>query len=71
MTLLCVDIGNTNIVLGTYDERELTAHWRIFTDHHRMPDEYGLLILNMLEHMIKTFIMVLKYMLMIILILPV
>lgn len=50
MTLLCIDIGNTNIVLGTYQGRELTAHWRISTDHDRMPDEYGLLIINMLEH---------------------
>jgi type III pantothenate kinase len=50
MTLLCIDIGNTNIVFGTYRGRELTAHWRIYTDHNRMPDEYGLLAVNMLQH---------------------
>lgn len=49
MTLLCVDIGNTNITLGLYEGPALQAHWRIMTDHHRMPDEYGLLLLQMLE----------------------
>ncbi|MBC7242447.1 MAG: type III pantothenate kinase [Anaerolineae bacterium] len=48
MALLCVDVGNTNIVLGVYEGPALTAHWRIMTDHHRMPDEYGLLLLQML-----------------------
>ncbi|MGC8827855.1 MAG: type III pantothenate kinase, partial [Anaerolineae bacterium] len=50
MALLCVDIGNTNIVLGVYEGQALTTHWRIMTDHHRMPDEYGLLLLQMLNH---------------------
>jgi len=50
MTLLCIDIGNTNIVLGTYQGRDLTAHWRISTDAQRMPDEYGMLIMQMLQH---------------------
>ncbi|MBC7236519.1 MAG: type III pantothenate kinase [Chloroflexi bacterium] len=48
--LLCVDIGNTNIVLGLYKENDLLAHWRINTDHAKMPDEYGLLLINMLAH---------------------
>jgi len=50
MTLLCIDIGNTNIVFGTYEGHALTDHWRISTDVHRMPDEYGMLLLAMLEH---------------------
>jgi len=50
MTLLCVDIGNTNIVMGTYEGTELTSNWRISTDHHRMPDEYAMLLLSMLRH---------------------
>lgn len=48
--LLCVDIGNTNIVLGLYRGDELVTHWRIMTDHHKMPDEYGLLLLDLLAH---------------------
>ncbi len=50
MALLCVDIGNTNIVLGVYDGEALSTHWRIMTDYHRMPDEYGLLLLQMLNY---------------------
>lgn len=40
--LLTIDIGNTNLTLGLYDENNLVAHWRLATDHARMPDEYGL-----------------------------
>lgn len=48
--LLCIDIGNTNTVLGIYDGEKLTAHWRISTDYHKMPDEYGLLTLELLRN---------------------
>lgn len=48
--LLCIDIGNTNVTMGVYDGEELVAHWRLSTDHQKMPDEYGLLLLNMLAH---------------------
>jgi type III pantothenate kinase len=47
--LLAVDIGNTNITLGLYRESERTAAWRLATVHNRMPDEYGLQILGLLE----------------------
>jgi type III pantothenate kinase len=49
MALFCVDIGNTNVVMGLYDGPELVAHWRIATDHQKMADEYGVLILDLLE----------------------
>lgn len=40
--LLVVDVGNTNIVLGTYrSDEQLTEHWRISTDRLRTTDEYG------------------------------
>jgi len=48
--LLCVDIGNTNITMGLYRGQDLLTHWRLFTDHHKMPDEYGLLLVNLLAH---------------------
>jgi len=48
--LLCVDIGNTNITMGLYRGEELATHWRINTDHHRMPDEYGMLLTNLMAH---------------------
>ncbi len=48
--LLCIDVGNTNTVVGVYEGDDLVAHWRFSTDHGRMPDEYGMLLLNMLHH---------------------
>ena len=48
--LFCVDLGNTNITLGLYDGDTLCGHWRIRTDHHKMPDEYGILIVSLLRH---------------------
>src|SRR5215472_6589631 len=42
--LLAVDIGNTNVKLGTFVGAELTATWRLETDSVRMPDEYAVLL---------------------------
>lgn len=39
--ILVMDVGNTNIVLGVYEGKELIAHWRLSTDHKRTADEYG------------------------------
>jgi len=47
--LLVIDIGNTNINLGVFEDEELRATWRIATDIHRMPDEYAALLLNLLQ----------------------
>jgi type III pantothenate kinase len=48
--LMTIDIGNTNISLGVYQGEELGPCWRVATDHHRMPDEYGLQIDGLLKH---------------------
>ncbi len=48
--LLTIDIGNTNLTLGLYEGERLGPHWRLATDHARMPDEYGLQFLGLLEH---------------------
>ena len=42
--LLAIDIGNTNVKLGTFDGEQLTATWRLETDARRMPDEYAVLL---------------------------
>jgi type III pantothenate kinase len=42
--LLAVDIGNTNVKLGTFVGQELTATWRLETDSVRMPDEYAVVL---------------------------
>jgi type III pantothenate kinase len=49
MSLFCVDIGNTNVVMGLYEGETLAAHWRIATAHRRMADEYAMLILDLFE----------------------
>jgi type III pantothenate kinase len=46
--LLAIDIGNTNIVWGIYDNHTLAAHWRLATDTKRTSDEYGILFTNLL-----------------------
>lgn len=46
--LLCVDIGNTNIKLGLFDDEQLIGHWRIATDRARLAAEYAMLLLNLL-----------------------
>ncbi|GAB6099804.1 type III pantothenate kinase [Halanaerocella petrolearia] len=45
--ILAVDVGNTNIVLGLYQEEELIIDWRISTDRKKMPDEYGMVLTNL------------------------
>lgn len=52
--LLTIDIGNTNLTLGLYEGGKLEAHWRLATDHNRMPDEYGLQFLGVLQNVGKT-----------------
>ena len=48
--LLAIDIGNTNLTIGLYKSQTLAWHWRLATDHARMPDEYGLQLLGLLTH---------------------
>ena len=48
--LLCIDIGNTNIVMGIYRDDDLVSHWRISTDHQKMADEYGMLLCSLMAH---------------------
>jgi type III pantothenate kinase len=48
--LLVIDIGNTNLTIGLYEGENLGWHWRLATDHNRMPDEYGLQLLGLLQH---------------------
>ena len=47
--LLAIDVGNTNITLGVFDKEEMKMTWRLETDIHRMPDEYAITLINLLE----------------------
>jgi len=46
--LIAIDIGNTNITMGVFEGERLAGTWRIATVHERMPDEYGILVLQLL-----------------------
>ncbi|MGE6379363.1 type III pantothenate kinase [Peribacillus muralis] len=48
--IFVLDVGNTNIVLGVYDEDILKYHWRIETSRHKTEDEYGMVIKSLLQH---------------------
>lgn len=52
--LLTIDIGNTNLTLGLFDGEHFGPHWRLATVHERMPDEYGLQFIGLLDHIGKT-----------------
>jgi len=45
--LLAIDVGNTNIVLGAFEEKKLINHWRIVTKPNKTEDEYGILFYNL------------------------
>lgn len=48
--LLAIDIGNTNITLGLFDDTELVAQFRLTTRQQRTSDEYGLDLCGLVEH---------------------
>jgi type III pantothenate kinase len=45
--LLVIDIGNTNTVLGVYEDVRLIGHWRLETKSNQTADEYGILTRNL------------------------
>jgi type III pantothenate kinase len=47
--LLAVDVGNTNVKLGVYDDRQLVASWRLTTRREQTADEYGVFTHTMLR----------------------
>lgn len=46
-TILVIDVGNTNTVLGLYQGVTLRALWRLATRREQTADEYGILIHNL------------------------
>ncbi len=47
--LLVIDIGNTNITLGVFNEEKIVQSWRLSTDIKRTEDEYGVFLKNLLR----------------------
>lgn len=48
--LLAFDVGNTNIVLGVFEGRELIQNWRLKTDSNKSADEYGMIVNQLFEY---------------------
>ncbi|XEC97782.1 type III pantothenate kinase [Paenibacillus tarimensis] len=48
--ILVVDVGNTNIVLGIYKDKELLHHWRLGTNRSATVDEYGIMFHNLFQY---------------------
>jgi len=48
--LLVMDIGNTNIVAGVYDDKTLLNHWRLASDRDKSADEFAMIILDLFRH---------------------
>lgn len=48
--ILAVDVGNTNITMGVYDGKKLKATFHIMTKTPRTSDEYGVLIVQLLNN---------------------
>lgn len=47
--ILVIDVGNTNIVLGIYQDKKLLNFWRVKTDEGKTSDEYGMVFSQLFE----------------------
>ncbi|MEG1710727.1 MAG: type III pantothenate kinase [Clostridia bacterium] len=47
--IIAIDIGNTNIKIGVFENDKLKNSWRMAAEVSRTADEYGILLLNLLE----------------------
>ena len=47
--ILTIDVGNTDITCGVFDEDVIVASFRITTKMPRTSDEYGMILYNLLE----------------------
>ncbi len=48
--LLAIDIGNTDLVFGLFEEKKLIETWRIASDTRKTADEYGILLCGLLQY---------------------
>ena len=46
---LAIDIGNTNVTMGVFEGDKIRYNWRLATDIHKMPDEYAMEIMALLQ----------------------
>lgn len=48
--ILVLDVGNTNTVLGVYDQDVLKHYWRIETSRNKTEDEFAMVLKSLFEH---------------------
>ena len=48
--LLVIDVGNSNVVAGVFEDKELLTHWRFTTDRSKTADEFGILLRSMFSY---------------------
>ena len=48
--IMVFDIGNTNMVIGVYEDETLITHWRLRTDTLKTCDEYGMLLKSLFDY---------------------
>ncbi len=47
--LLAIDISNTTIKAGVFQEDNLLANWQFATERHKLADDYAMLMLNLFK----------------------
>jgi type III pantothenate kinase len=47
--LLAIDVGNTNVTLGVFEDDRLVATWRLASDRERLADEFAVVIIGLLK----------------------
>ena len=48
--ILTLDIGNTNMKTALFEDMEMRQYWRLSTNRNRTSDEYGMALMNLLNH---------------------
>jgi len=48
--LLAIDVGNTHIMLGIFQEEEVLVYWRLATRKESTEDELGMTVKNLLQN---------------------
>jgi type III pantothenate kinase len=47
--LLAIDISNSTIKAGVFQDEELVANWQFATERHKIADDYAMLLLNLFK----------------------
>jgi type III pantothenate kinase len=48
--ILVMDVGNTNIVLGVFEDSKLLINWRMGTDKEKTADEFGMFFVSLFNN---------------------